>query len=59
MVRGLTLPFIDLAALAAYASVYRASLEGTSSQATVPARPGPASPATLPPPACPAEALER
>lgn len=59
VVRGLTLPFIDLAALAAYASVYRAWPEGASPQGAVPERPRPASPAALPPRACPAEVPER
>jgi len=51
VVRGLMLPFIDLAALAAYASVYRASPEGA-----LPERSGTASPALLAPRASPAGA---
>jgi hypothetical protein len=56
VVRGLTLPFIDLAALAAYASVYGASARPVLPQAAVPERPTSASPARLAPPACPAAA---
>ena len=53
VVRGLMLPFIDLAALAAYASVYPASPEGS-----VPERSGTASPALSATRASPAGAPE-
>ena len=53
VVRGLMLPFIDLAALAAYASVYRASPEGPWQELS-----GTASTAMLAPAASPAGAPE-